>query len=205
MRGDKASLVAAKWGFLYFFYFPEEQINLLKHLAPCLRLPGLKKKTSPERRWDSTEDGPREKACRHRVGWGIGEQEPLLSSAGQTSGRPSGRLGDLTLREAVIWENSSAVCPGKLRKHCSSVVLLPLACLEDQLHLLSCSLGLCPPEECVPSHLPKHTHIPLPLGSIHKEWGDSQNITKRQVNEREWNEVTAIWYTTLLLQPNVSN
>lgn len=108
------------------------------------------------------------------MGWGIGEQEPLLSSAGQTSGRPSGRLGDLTLREAVIWENTSAVCPGKLRKHCSSVVLLPLACLEDQLHLLSCSLGLCPPEECVPSHLPKHTHIPLPLGSIHKEWGDSK-------------------------------
>lgn len=170
MRRDRASLVVAKWGFLSFFFtFPEEQINLLKHLAPCLRLPGLKKKTSPERRWDSMEDSPREKACRYRVGWGMGKQEPLLSSAGQTSGRPLGRLGDQTLREAVIWENSSAVCPGKLRKHCSSVVLLLLACLEEQLHLLFCSLGLCPPEECVPSHLPKHTHIPLPLGSIRSE------------------------------------
>lgn len=162
----------------FFFTFSWEQINLLKHLAPC-DLPGLKEDIprEDETLWRTVLE---KRARRYRVGWGAGSKG-LLSSAGRL-GRPLGRLGDLTLREAVIWENSSAVCPEApestapvLFYSCwpawkSNFIFFPAVWVC--VHLKNVSL---------PTFPNTHTHSSSP--GVHKEWETLQNITKRQVNE----------------------
>lgn len=112
----------AEWVFPHFsFPFPNEEI--ISSIWHRLGTPSWRHLQRQD------ETGKKEVLDKSQAGHGGGETRAPVICATQTSeGGLSGRVGDLTLKKAVIWENSSAACPGKLWKallQCSSTPALP--------------------------------------------------------------------------------